>query len=115
LTEDRRAEEGSLTPSKLTNKGPVPSSAPLVSRQRNENDRQAAPTKAPTGNSYHVTQEKKSKNSDDRHLQTQDFIVASIQPARVVDSTQAKTADRGLGCNRLFVDYGFAEPDNVSV
>jgi hypothetical protein len=28
-----------------------------------------------------------------------------IQPARGVDSTQVKTPDRGLGCNRLFVDY----------
>ena len=28
----------------------------------------------------------------------------SIQPARAVDFTQVKTPDRGLGCNRLFVD-----------
>jgi hypothetical protein len=27
-----------------------------------------------------------------------------IQPARAVDFTQVKTPDRGLGCNRLFVD-----------
>jgi hypothetical protein len=27
----------------------------------------------------------------------------SIQPAQAGDSTQVKTTDRGLGCNRLFV------------
>ena len=52
---------------RITNSHATPS-VPLVSRHPFANDRQAAPTKAPTGNSYHVTKKRKSKNSDDRHL-----------------------------------------------
>ena len=52
---------------RITNSHATPS-VPLVSRHPFANDRQAAPTKAPTGNSSLVTQERKSKKSDDRHL-----------------------------------------------
>ncbi len=59
-------------------------------------ERQTTTTQASTGASKHVNK-KNSKNSGDRHLQNQDFIVDSVHLARAVKVSVSKAPDRGLG------------------
>lgn len=55
-------------------------------------DRQAAPTKAPTKDIYHV--DKTTRKQWLRHLQTQDFIVAHNHPVRASSASLANTHSR---------------------
>ena len=51
----------------------------------------------------HGRKGKQEEWKEQRHSATEHWDNAWVQRARAVDSTQVKTADRGLRCNPLFV------------